>query len=72
MDFEALGIRIPHDGGMVVCANGGIAVAHPGSTPPFRATSLPTAGPSFANMLRRMVSYKCMFYLIDLMATIFF
>ena len=60
MDIEAVGIRVPHEAGMVVYGGGGgsMAVVHPGSDPtevPHRTTSLPLSGPSFANMLRRMV-----------------
>ena len=59
MDIEALGIRLPHEGGMVVFSGGGVAVAHPGTDQlqaPHSTTSLVPPGPSFANMLRRMVS----------------
>ena len=62
MDIEALGIRLPHqEGGMVLFSGGGVAVAHPGTDQlqaPHSTTSLVPPGPSFANMLRRMVSIK--------------
>ena len=63
MDIEALGIRLPHHkGGMVVFSGGGgVAVAHPGTDQlpaPHSTTSFVPPGPSFANMLRRMVSIK--------------
>ncbi len=50
MDYEAVGgIRLPHQAGLVVYAGMDQAVAP-------RATSLHPPGPSFANMLRQMVS----------------
>ncbi len=59
MDFEALQTAREAAGARLVLGGGGVAVAQPPppSLPPsFRGAAAGATAPSFANMLRRMVS----------------